>query len=225
VAEDPTKAWTVPFHLRFMHQGTKGEEFFVMLVRDQYPNESVSSSGSPSTASTGDCANENTAIPPVTPTSDFTLNADGTATHHKTGLMWDRSALTCCQWAWTLNRIHDVLNPSMHKGYNDWRMPNIKELMSIVEYRCWGPAFNTTVFPDVGQSGQFALWSTTIITGDFDNGGLPRAVQISNGFRTGQEGSASFAPWILRGVCCCLDRRAGFGSGAVLAPAAGPCHR
>lgn len=203
-AEDPTTAWTSPFHLRFTPKVPKSGSQPVMLVRGQYPSHALSLADSPSTAQDADCVNENTAIPAFTPTSDFTLNADGTATHHKTGLIWDRCLLDISgspdctpgngygdTWANTLNRIA-LLNASAngYKGHNDWRMPNIKELMSIVEYRCWGPAFNTTVFPNIGlRSGDDlegpSLWTTALHVTD-SGGGAPRAVHISDGFRDGQ---------------------------------------
>lgn len=39
-----------------------------------------------------------------------------------------------------------------------WRMPNLKELASLVEYSCYSPAMNTNVFPDTRQSN---YWSNT----------------------------------------------------------------
>ncbi len=33
-------------------------------------------------------------------------------------------------------------------GFTDWRLPNIKELISLVEHQCASPAINETIFPD-----------------------------------------------------------------------------
>ena len=42
-------------------------------------------------------------------------------------------------------------------GYTDWRLPNMKELLSIVAFDQSSPALNTTVFP--GSTSSF--WSST----------------------------------------------------------------
>lgn len=117
-----------------------------------------------------DCANENTAIPFSTPTSDFTLNPDGTATHHKTGLIWDRCVVgqtgedcsggspNTTQWQGALQNVK-AANLNNYKGHNDWRLPNVKELESIVETRCWDPSINTTVFPNTTTE---RVWSSTV---------------------------------------------------------------
>jgi len=102
-------------------------------------------------------AGENTAVPATTPTSDFILNdTDGTAYHIKTGLTWKRCAegqiwdgTTCAGtaggYAWP--EALQLGPASGVAGFSDWRLPNLKELSSIVEQRNWSPAINTEVFP------------------------------------------------------------------------------
>lgn len=64
----------------------------------------------------------------------FVDNGDGTVTDRATGLMWSQGDSGAgLDWedalAWVAGR-----NTDDHLGYDDWRLPNIKELQSIVDY-------------------------------------------------------------------------------------------
>ncbi|WP_191602138.1 DUF1566 domain-containing protein [Marinomonas algicola] len=95
-----------------------------------------------------------------TPTTRFTLNADETVTDLKTGLMWkqcpegmsgsqcDVGSASVAFWDVFLRSV-EVLNAGEgFAGFNDWRVPNVKELRSIVEAQCYRPAINLEVFPN-----------------------------------------------------------------------------
>jgi hypothetical protein len=97
-----------------------------------------------------------------TPTSDFAAfgSANITITHNQTGLMWKRCAegqawdgsATCAglatrmTWASALQAANTA-NAAAFAGYADWRLPNIKELESIVEFCGAFPAINQAAFP------------------------------------------------------------------------------
>jgi len=100
-------------------------------------------------------------ILPDTPTTDFTDNKDGTVTHDKTGITWMRCALgqawngsTCTgtaqtyTWARALQAAETLNEGGGLAGKIDWRLPNRKELKSIVERRCYSPAINAVLFPN-----------------------------------------------------------------------------
>ena len=102
-----------------------------------------------------DCKSE-AEIPSTTPAGRFLNHGDGTVTDTATGLMWTHcpdglSGMGCATgtvatftWEEALTRARD----SDLAGYTDWRLPNVKELISIVEERCTGPAINLAVFPN-----------------------------------------------------------------------------
>ncbi len=97
-------------------------------------------------------------IPRSTPDADFVDHGDGTVTHKETGLMWSKCLLGLsgddCEFI-TDDNIHytwqealEAAEASTLAGYNDWRLPNIKELASIVELACYAPTINLTIFPN-----------------------------------------------------------------------------
>lgn len=120
-------------------------------------------------------------IPESTPTSRFTNNADSTVTDTVTGLMWkkcsegqswDINTNTCTgttsyfEWQEALQRAVDVSAGAIGEniGHSDWRVPNLKELSSILEYSCTSPSINVDVFPpDTSGDGRGnAYWTSTI---------------------------------------------------------------
>jgi len=100
-----------------------------------------------------------TTIPESTPTLSFVDNGDGTLVHSKTGLMWKQcregwsgadcltGALVVSTWQGALQAAQALNAAGGFAGYTDWRLPNLKELDSILEYRCILPAVNSAVFP------------------------------------------------------------------------------
>lgn len=122
-----------------------------------------------------------TSVPESTPTSAFTDNLDGTVTHNLTGLIWKRCAegqawdgVTCTGTAATF-RWGEALIQSKNAnfaGHTDWRLPNHKELVSIVEYCGYVPAINTIEFPGAPAA---MFWASSAYTAyawyvDFNDG-------------------------------------------------------
>jgi len=66
--------------------------------------------------------------------NDFVDNGDGTITDNATGLMWQQTdSDTALTWEAAFEWVQQK-NADSYLGYNDWRLPNVKELQSIVDY-------------------------------------------------------------------------------------------
>ncbi|HPK99663.1 MAG: DUF1566 domain-containing protein [Planctomycetes bacterium] len=69
----------------------------------------------------------------------FTDNGDGTVTDKCTGLMWQKETAPG-EYTWQ-DALKYCENLSL-AGHDDWRLPNVRELQSIVDYGCSGPSID-----------------------------------------------------------------------------------
>lgn len=68
--------------------------------------------------------------------------SDLTAEDKKTGLVWTRDAnIAGREMNWNeANDFITQLNKQRYAGYNDWRLPNVKEFSSLIDYSQYDPA-------------------------------------------------------------------------------------
>jgi hypothetical protein len=87
--------------------------------------------------------------------NSFNDNGDGTVTDNVTGLMWQQEDDdTERTWEQAISYC-EALSLST---YSDWRLPNIKEVRSIVDSEQFGPAIDSTAFPNTIS---YVYWSST----------------------------------------------------------------
>jgi len=84
----------------------------------------------------------------------FRDNGDGTITDTTTGLMWQQAEAKAVTWEKALAYCERL----DLAGYHDWRLPNIRELLSLVDECRTQPAINTAYFPGCRPS---VYWSGT----------------------------------------------------------------
>ena len=105
-------------------------------------------------------------IPASAPDSRYTDNGDGTVTDKATGLIWKQCAeglsgadcLTGSATTFTWQAALKHAETAVFAGSSAWRLPNKKELASLVEQRCYAPAINSRFFPNTPSSG---FWSSS----------------------------------------------------------------
>ncbi len=73
----------------------------------------------------------------------FTVNPDETVTDHSTGLMWQQSFGESYNWP----GAHAYCENLCLGGHDDWRLPDVKELRSLVDPSRSYPAIDDSVFP------------------------------------------------------------------------------
>jgi len=144
--------------------------------------------------------NCNNQTPSSTPTTQFIVNENRVVVDTHTALMWKRCPEgytfsdnstpmntdddACTEngidpklfsWQEALQKAVTVNNNGGFAAYTDWRVPNVKELSSIVEIQCAYPAINSFIFPGA-LTGMYWTSSTSASSGynswvtDFDLG-------------------------------------------------------
>ncbi len=85
---------------------------------------------------------------------DYTANNDGTVSDNVTLLMWQVDDSLARGWEDAITYCEE----SISADYSDWRLPNIKELESILDDSLDSPAVDSTIFPNITASN---YWSST----------------------------------------------------------------
>ena len=112
----------------------------------------------------------NPAIPRKAPDSRYTVQAGGVEVlDTQTGLVWQRCSLgqswngSTCAGSAGVYTWQSALQAARDLG-NGWRVPNFKELQSLVEEACYSPAINETLFPATATGTYY--WTSSPVAGD-----------------------------------------------------------
>jgi hypothetical protein len=104
--------------------------------------------------------------------NDFVDNGDQTITDKATGLTWTKyDSATPMDWEHALAWVQER-NARKHLGYDDWRLPDAKELQSIVDYTrspdgpagsaAIAPPFTSTAIVNEGRQADYPwYWAST----------------------------------------------------------------
>jgi len=155
-AGDSNLAWYVGFCKGFSYIGYRDRGGRVLLARGGQQHDPLEEA---------DFCKEN--FLPSNPDSVYTDHGDGTVTDVRTGITWKRCSegqtwdgSTCVgnasyfTWAGALQQAGSTI----FAGHSDWRLPNVKELRSLVEECRSNPTVNLNIFPATPSS---YFWSAS----------------------------------------------------------------
>lgn len=158
------------------------------------------------------------------PSPRFTDNKDGTVSDHLTGLIWLKDA-NCTDTAggiarsggslnwpsaltWSNNLANGKCGLSDNSVAGDWRLPNINELRSLVDYSRHDPALPAGhPFSDVQSTWYWSSTTNPVYTGGAFNVGLsrgsihfnPKVHPAVSGSRVENKADVHLGVWPVRG--------------------------
>ncbi len=154
-ADSTDDSWVVAIWSGYVEYYYKGGVFYVWPVRSgQTGTVQLPETGQTTSYDVGDDGDLERGV--AWPSSRFAVSGN-CVTDNLTGLMWARNANLAGYMNW--NAALNYANNLTLCGYADWRLPNRKELRSLIDYSNYGPALPTGhPFTNV-QS--FYYWSST----------------------------------------------------------------
>ena len=141
-------------------------------------------------------------VPNEWPNSRYNIKiiaGDNVVIDNLTNLMWkqctegftgsDCSTGSSATFNW--QQALEVSDASTFAGFNDWRLPNIKELQSLIAQNCYSPSINISAFPNNSNS-----WYWSSSTRD----GTTWTINFSFGRITFENSSLTFRVRMVRSV-------------------------
>lgn len=106
-----------------------------------------------------------------TPSHHFKNLGQGIVADTRSGLTWMRCPIGMrwnndhclnvpdrASWSDAKIAIIRLNEEGGYAGFRDWRLPNLEELSTLIESKCYEPAINSAIFPDTPSTG---FWTTT----------------------------------------------------------------
>ncbi|MGD9972826.1 MAG: DUF1566 domain-containing protein [Desulfatirhabdiaceae bacterium] len=140
----PDDAWGVGFNGGYDYNYSKSTNYYARAVRSQQA-ETLQSGALPQGV------------------NRYEDNNNGTVTDTLTGLIWQKQAsATSMNWESALSFCEGIAD-----GFQDWRLPTLSELRSLVDYTRFNRAIDPAAFPNTPSSGH---WASTTVNYNPQNG-------------------------------------------------------
>ncbi len=200
------------------NEGDDNSMYSVIIVgqggTNQAPDAPVAKTGQTDSFGDGDDGDLQKGVagpnPRFTINTDGNGNPDGTVTDNLTGLIWLKDAMRfgVQDWDNALNMCNNLADDGVGltdgSVAGDWRLPNVKELLSLVHYGFSNPALSDTAGTAQHTDGDpfinvqsWLYWtSTSAANGD---GGRALRVSFSNGNSTSATKGNTIYVWCVRG--------------------------
>jgi hypothetical protein len=198
-----SQSWVISMNNGLGSQSGKSNTLYFLPVRytDSSNSPEVSKTGQTMSYAQGDDGSIHAGAD--WPAPRFADNGDGTATDNLTGLMWLKDG-GCFRKSWStiFNTIKDFnINPEFYNclGYTashtDWRLPNVKELESLVNYGVADSAIwlNSQGFVNTKS---YSYWASTTYQGSTNQAWM---VDMQRAKRSFMGKSYTYYAWPVRG--------------------------